>query len=150
MRKKFLALVLLACGLMGCSESNLPTEEVDFTMNFANQTGQNVSKLEIRPSADADWSEITLSEAEWKDSYEMPVSIQGRIPIAENGWQVQMTFDESEQQRIWEGVYFIDGETLTFTMKDGETQVIASEEAEEMLAAEAEASEIEPADAIEE
>lgn len=141
MKKRILCLLLLACGLVGCGESTMPTQEVDYTMTFANQTGQDVSKVEIRPSADSEWSEITLSEAEWRDSYEMPVSMQGQIPLAAEGWQVQMTFGEEEQKRIWEGVHFGDEVTLTFTMEDGETQVIASEPAKEVPAADRAAEE---------
>lgn len=141
MKKRILCLLMLACGLMGCGEDSMPTEEVDYTMTFANQTGQDVSKLEIRPSAQSAWSEITLSESEWKNSYEMPVSMQGQMPIAPEGWQVQMTFDEGEEQRIWEGVHFEDDVTFTFTMEDGETQVIPSVAAEETPAADTDAAE---------
>lgn len=141
MKKNILALLLLTLGLTACGGEKIPTQEVDYNMTFANQTGLNVSKLEIRPTEESEWSEITLSESEWKNSYEMPVSMQGQMPIAAEGWQVQMTFGESEIQRIWEGVQFADEVTFTFTMEDGETQVIASTEAEEAPAAEMEAPE---------
>ncbi len=136
MKKRILCLLtaLSVCGLTGCGEEAVPTQEVDYSMVFENQTGLNVSKLEIRPSETAEWSEITLSEAEWKNSYEMPVSMQGQMPIAEDGWQVQMTFGE-DILRVWEGVHFDDDVTFTFTMEDGETQVIASAAAEEVPAA---------------
>lgn len=130
MRKRIFALLLAACSLVGCGDASVQTEEVDYTMTFANRTGRDVSKLEIRPSEDSAWSEITLSEAEWKDGYEMPVSMQGQMPLAEDGWQVQMTFADSEGGYIWDGVHFADDNAFTFTIEDGETQVIASAAAE--------------------
>ena len=136
MKKRVLWMLtaLLACALTGCGEETVPTQEVDYSMVFENQTGLDVTRLEIRPSDEAEWSEITLSEEEWKNSYEMPVTMQGQMPIAEDGWQVQMTFGESEIQRIWEGVHFDDAVTFTFTMENGEMQVIASVDAEEVPA----------------
>ena len=131
MKKKILCMLLTACALTACGQESVPTQEVDYSMVFENQTGLNVSKLEIRPSEDADWSEIALTETEWKNGYEMPVTMQGQMPIAENGWQVQMTFGDSEIQRVWEGVCFDDATTFTFTMEDGDTQVVPSVEAEE-------------------
>lgn len=121
-----LAAFLVACG----TEEEVQTQEVDYRMTFANQTGKNVSRLEIRPSAEADWSEITLTEKEWKSSFEMPVSLQGQIPLAENGWQVQMTF-VGDDVAVWEDVVFADAETITFSVdENGETTVAVVEEAE--------------------
>ena len=141
MKKRMIWMLTAAmtCALTACGQESVPTQEVDYDMMFENQTGLNVSKLEIRPSDDAEWSEITLSEAEWKNSYEMPVSMQGQMIVAENGWQVQMTFGESEIQRVWEGVHFADEVTFTFTMENGEMQVITSTEAEEAPVEEMEA-----------
>lgn len=148
MKKNILALLLLTLGLTACGGEKIPTQEVDYSMTFANQTGLNVSKLEIRPTEESEWSEITLSESEWKNSYEMPVSMQGQMPIAAEGWQVQMTFGDSEIQRIWEGVQFADDVTFTFTMEDGGTQVIASTEAEEGSTADTQAQENEDGTAV--
>lgn len=132
MKKRVLCMLmaLFVCGLAGCGEEPIPTQEVDYSMIFENQTGLNVSKLEIRPFETAEWSEITLSEAEWKNSYEMPVSMQGQMPIAEDGWQVQMTFGD-DIKRVWEGVHFDDDVTFTFTMEDDEMRVITSADIEE-------------------
>lgn len=134
MKKRMLAIctgcMMMLLGLTACGGEEVPTEEADYSMVFENQTGRDVSKLEIRPSEDADWSEITLSDGAWKNSYEMPVTLQGQLPVTENGWQVQMTFADGSD--IWEGVHFDDGVTFTFTLEEGEgTAVIPAVAAEE-------------------
>lgn len=126
---------MLTCFLSACgAEATVPTQDVDYSMTFANQTGRNVSRLEIRPSEEAEWSEITLTENEWKNSFEMPVSMQGQIPVAEDGWQVQMTF-ASDDMAVWDGIVFADAQTITFSVdENGETAVmVEAEEAEEAI-----------------
>ena len=125
------AAAMLSVLLAACGAEEVPTQEVAYDMTFANRTGRNVAKLEIRPSEEADWCEITLTEAEWKSSYEIPVSLQGQVPPAENGWQVQMTF-VGEDTAVWENVFFSDTELITFSMDEtGETmvQTVPEEEA---------------------
>lgn len=146
MKKRMLAIctgcIMMLLGLTACGGEEVPTQEADYSMVFENQTGMDVSKLEIRPSEDADWSEITLSDGAWKNSYEMPVTLQGQLPIAENGWQVQMTFADGAASDIWEGVHFDDGVTFTFTLEEGEgTAVIPAVAAEEAEYQETEATE---------
>ena len=128
-----LAAFLVACG----TEEEVQTQEVDYRMTFANQTGKNVSRLEIRPSAEADWSEITLTEKEWKSSFEMPVSLQGQIPLAEDGWQGQMTFVGNDMT-VWDGIVFADAQTITFSVDEtgepaAQTAVETAESVEEPL-----------------
>ena len=142
MKKGILALLLVvsaAVGMTACGGKSVETQEVDYDMTFENQTGIDVSKVEIRYAEDADWTPISLTEETWQSGYEMPVSMKGQMPVAENGWQVQMTFGESEIQRVWEGVHFADEVTFTFTMENGEMQVITSTEAEEAPVEETEA-----------
>lgn len=143
MRKRMVAFflfLLAAVGITACGGKEVETQETAYDMKFENQTGKDVAKLEIRYAADADWSAITLTERTWKDGYQMPVSMEGKLPVAENGWQVQMTF-EDDTQKIWEGVHFADGSTFIFTLEHGEAQVIASEAAKEVPAAEMDAME---------
>lgn len=125
---------VLSCGIAACSaEEDMQMQEVDYNMTFANQTGKNVSKLEIRPSEEADWSEITLTENEWKSSFEIPVSLQGQIPLAEDGWQVQMTF-MGEDAAVWDGIVLADDQTIIFSVdENGEPamQTIVEESEEE-------------------
>ena len=90
-------------------------------MTFENQTGMDVSKLEIRYAEDADWMEISLEDDMWASSYQIPVSMAGQMPVAEDGWQVQMTFDD-EESCVWEGVEFDDAEVITFSLtEDGDS-----------------------------
>ena len=60
MKKRILALLLAvvaAVGMTACGGGNeVATTEVDYDMTFENQTGIDVSKLEIRYAEDADWS----------------------------------------------------------------------------------------------
>ena len=117
------AAAMMSVFLASCGAEEVPMQDVAYAMTFANQTGRSVEKLEIRPSEEADWSEITLTDAEWKSSYEIPVSLQGQIPLAQNGWQVQMTF-AGEEAAVWEEVIFSDAETITFLLDEtGETAV---------------------------
>lgn len=112
----------LLLGLSGCGgeePGQAQLQEAEYQMTFANQTGRDVSRLEIRPSAESDWQEISLSEAEWKSNYEMPVALKGLLPETEAGWQVQMTFADDGSQSIWDGVEFADEETITFSMQEG-------------------------------
>lgn len=126
---------VLSCGIVACSaEEDIEMQEVNYNMTFANQTGRNVSKLEIRPSEEADWSEITLTENEWKSSFEIPVSLQGQIPLAEDGWQVQMTF-MGEGAAVWDGIVLADAQTIIFSVdENGEPamQTIVEESEEEL------------------
>lgn len=113
----------LILGLTGCGgEANAELQEEDYqmTMTFANQTGRDVSRLEIRPSENGEWEEISLSEEEWKSNYEMPVILKGMLPETEEGWQVQMTFADDGTQSVWDGIEFADAETITFSMAEGE------------------------------
>lgn len=147
MKKRMLTMLLAAIGAVGmtaCGGEEVATQEVEYDMVFENQTGMDVSKLEIRYAEDADWSEITLTEAEWKNSYGMPVSMAGQMPVAEDGWQIQMTFDDHETM-IWEGVDFEDETILTFSIDvDGEPVVEIGEGALETEPTETEA----PAEAL--
>lgn len=119
MKKRIFALLLTfvaAMGMTACGGKEVETQEVDYDMTFENQTGIDVSKLEIRYAEDADWSEIALTDGEWKTSYQMPVSMEGQMPVAENGWQVQMTFADGEMQKVWDGVEFADDVIITFVL----------------------------------
>ncbi|MGN0135672.1 hypothetical protein [Anaerotignum sp.] len=146
MKKRMLTMMLAAfaaVGMAACGSKEVATQEVEYDMMFENQTGKDVSKLEIRYADDVDWSEITLTEAEWKNSYEMPVSMAGQMPVAEDGWQVQMTFDDHETM-IWEGVDFADETNLTFSIgPDGQPLVEIGIEAPETGLTETEAPETE-------
>ncbi|WP_405726334.1 hypothetical protein [Anaerotignum sp.] len=129
MKKRILMMFLAAfaaVGMTACGGKDVETQEVDYDMTFENQTGINVSKLEIRYAEDADWSEIALTDGEWKNSYQMPVSMQGQMPVAEDGWQVQMTFADSDSQKVWDGVEFDDDVILTFALDEDMEPVVTS------------------------
>ena len=126
MKKRILAMFLAAfaaVGVTACGGEEVATQEVDYDMTFENQTGIDVSKLEIRYAEDAEWMEIALEGGKWESSYEIPVSMQGQMPVAENGWQVQMTFADGELQKIWDGVEFDDDIILAFSL-DGTDPVV--------------------------
>lgn len=121
MKKRLFAMFLAAfaaAGMTACGGKEVETQEVDYDMTFENQTGIDVSKLEIRYAEDADWSEIALTDNEWKSSYQMPVSMEGQMPVAKDGWQVQMTFADGDSQKVWEGVEFADDVVLTFALDE--------------------------------
>ena len=129
MKKRILAMflaVFAAVGMTACGGKEVETQEVDYDMTFENQTGIDVSVLEIRYAEDADWSEIALTDGEWKSGYQMPVSMKGQMPVAEDGWQVQMTFAEGDIQKIWEGVEFQDDVVLTFSLTEDMEPVVES------------------------
>ena len=126
MKKRILALflaVFAAVGMTACGGKEVETQEVDYDMTFENQTGIDVEKLEIRYAEDADWSEIALADGIWQNSYQVPVSMKGQMPVAENGWQIQMSFADSEIQKTWEGVEFGDDIILAFSL-DGSDPVV--------------------------
>ena len=129
MKKRILMMFLAAfaaVGMTACGGKDVETQEVDYDMTFENQTGINVSKLEIRYAEDADWSEIALTDGEWKNSYQMPVSMQGQMPVAKDGWQVQMTFADGDSQKVWDGVEFDDDVILTFVLDADMEPVVTS------------------------
>ena len=129
MKKRILAMFLMvfaAVGMTACGGKEVETQEVDYDMTFENQTGIDVSVLEIRYAEDADWSEIALTDGEWKSGYQMPVSMKGQMPVAEDGWQVQMTFAEGDIQKVWEGVEFQDDVVLTFSLTEDMEPVVES------------------------
>ncbi|MEI3523502.1 MAG: hypothetical protein V8Q36_04855 [Anaerotignum sp.] len=59
-----------------------------------------------------------LKESEWKNGFSVPVTLNGMVPVVENGWQVQMTFTDGSEQ-VWENVVLEDGDTITFTLENG-------------------------------
>lgn len=124
---------LLALGMTACGKEETPTTEVDYDMTFANETGIDVEKLEIRYADDAEWSAIALTGGIWENGYEIPVSMQGQMPVAEDGWQVQMTFADGEiqEEKIWEGIAFADDTTFVFSLKDGKAVCETSEQTAE-------------------
>lgn len=135
MKKRIFSVFLAAfaaVGMTACGGKEVETQEVDYNMTFENQTGIDVSKLEIRYAEDADWSEITLADDTWENSYEIPVSMSGQMPVAEDGWQVQMTFADGETQMVWGGVEFADATVFAFSIsEDGEPTVETGVEAPE-------------------
>lgn len=129
MKKRILTMFLAAfaaVGMTACGGKEVETQEVDYDMTFENQTGIDVSKLEIRYAEDADWSEIALTDGEWKSSYQMPVSMAGQMPVAKDGWQVQMTFADDNSQKVWDGVEFADDAVLTFALDEDMKPVVTS------------------------
>ena len=129
MKKRVLAIFLAAFAAVGMTASGgkeVATQEVDYDITFENQTGIDVSKLEIRYAEDADWSEIALTDGEWRSSYQMPVSMAGQMPVAENGWQVQMTFADGSSQKVWDGVEFADDVILTFALNEDMEPVVTN------------------------
>lgn len=125
MKKKsalFLALVCSLGVLSGCGKESVPQQEVSYNMTFVNETGQDVSALKIRPTEDYDWTNNLLQKDIWKTGYEVPVSLNGQVPITENGWQVQMTFTNGSEN-IWEDVTLKDADKITFTMESGQSLV---------------------------
>ena len=131
MKKRLFALFLAAFAAVGMTAcgGGVETQEVDYDMTFENQTGIDVSKLEIRYAEDADWSEITLAGGVWENGYQIPVSMEGQMPVAENGWDVQMTFAGADIQKVWEGVEFGDDIILAFSL-DGADPVVETRTAE--------------------
>lgn len=129
MKKRILSIflaVFAAVGMTACGGKEVETQEVDYDMTFENQTGIDVSKLEIRYAEDAEWSEIALTDGEWKSSYQMPVSMEGQMPVAEDGWQVQMTFADGDSRKVWEGVEFADDAILTFALDEDMEPVVTN------------------------
>lgn len=124
-RKIFAALLTLfaAVGMTACGGEKVKTQEVDYHMTFENRTGQDVSKLQIRYAEKADWMEISLEDGTLESGYRIPVAMSGQMPLAEDGWQVEMQFVGAEKAVIWDGVEFADGEVVTFFLdEDGEPE----------------------------
>ena len=128
--KKRLALCLaLVCSLglfSACGKEKLPQQEVDYNMTFINETGQDVSTLKIRPTEDYNWTNNLLQKDTWKTGYEVPVSLNGQVPVVEDGWQVQMTFSDGSEN-VWENVTLKDADKITFTQENGENVVTHAE-----------------------
>lgn len=125
MRKKLVLVLTLMCAVaafVGCGKEEVPQQEVSYNMTFINETGEGASALKIRPTEDDDWTDNMLQESEWKNGFSVPVTLNGLVPIVENGWQVQMTFTDGTEQ-VWENVVLEDGDTITFTLEDGTPSV---------------------------
>ncbi|WP_313526618.1 hypothetical protein [Anaerotignum sp.] len=132
-------LVGMAFGVSACGneEKQKPANETaSVTVDFINQTGEDVGILRIRPAEDYDWSENLLQEEVWKQNYEMPVSLSGVLPEAEEGWQVQMKFLDGSEE-TWDGVAIENNTTAVFSLNDGMPNVeIEAGDAEEDQASE--------------
>lgn len=110
----------MVLGLTACSEAQTQpgNEGENVSVDFANQTGEDVGILRIRPSDEDEWSENLLQEEVWKQNYEMPVSLSGELPKAEDGWQVEMKFLDGTEE-IWQGVVIKDNATAVFSYENG-------------------------------
>lgn len=128
--KKRLALCLaLVCSLglfSACGKEKLPQQEVAYNMTFINETGQDVSTLKIRPTEDYEWTNNLLQKDTWKTGYEVPVSLNGQVPVVEDGWQVQMTFTNGTEN-VWDNVTLKDADKITFTQENGNNVVSHAE-----------------------
>lgn len=123
----FAILCVIAFGAFGCSQKNtetqgVQTKEVDQTINFENQTGQTIGVLCIRPNDQYDWSENLIVDAALKNNFEMPIYLNGSVPVVEGGWEVRTVFlDETEM--IWDNVSLEDNTTVIFHINNGESSV---------------------------
>ncbi|MDD3394673.1 MAG: hypothetical protein EOM28_00510 [Clostridia bacterium] len=110
----------MVLGLTACSDAEQEPVKAgeSVSVDFANQTGEDVGILRIRPSEEDEWSENLLQEEVWKQNYEMPVSLSGELPKAEDGWQVEMKFLDGTEE-IWQGVVIKDNTTAVFSYENG-------------------------------
>ncbi|MBM6829536.1 hypothetical protein H9X85_07950 [Anaerotignum lactatifermentans] len=123
MRKFLLCLMTAVCllGFSACGGSEQETEEVEisYSMTFVNDTGHDITSLQLRPTEDYDWTDNMLTEEVWQNGYEVPVSLSGMAPVTENGWQVKVVFDE-DVEHIWENVELGDGAAIEFTLEESD------------------------------
>lgn len=133
-KKLWLGAVLfgIILGLTACSEAeNGPVaNEENISIDFVNQTGEDVGILRVRPDEEAGWSDNLLQEEVWKQNYVMPVSFRGELPKAENGWQVEMKFLDGTEG-IWQGVALENNTTAVFSYENGLPVVEIEEGAKE-------------------
>lgn len=121
----------IALGVSACGENQeATTADETITVNFINQTGEDVGILKIRPAEEYDWSENLLEEEVWKQNYEMPVSLNGVLPETEEGWQVQMKFLDGTEE-IWQGVAIQNNATAVFSYEN-EVPSVEIEQAEKV------------------
>lgn len=125
MRKKIVLLLMAVWSVMlfaGCGTKNdVPKEEVSYAMIFCNETEQNVSELRLRPLADYDWTDNLLKQDLWQEGFEVPVNIDGLVPVTK-GWEVKLVFEDGTEQ-VWKDVVLQDKDLLTFSMQDGQPQL---------------------------
>lgn len=128
--KKILAILLSICACFSfaaCSKEETPKEEVNYTMTFVNETGQDVTQLCLRPLEDYEWTDNLLQESKWENGFEVPVSLSGTVPVTQTGWQIKMVFSNNTEQ-IWKDVALEDGALLTFSLDDGTPVVVNASE----------------------
>lgn len=88
MRKKLVLVLTLMCAVAafaGCGKEEVPQQEVSYNMTFINETGEGASALKIRPTDEDDWTDNMLKESEWKNGFSVPVTLNGMVPVVENG-----------------------------------------------------------------
>lgn len=137
MKKIAICLMMLFCmmGFSACGAKDAAEEvEISYTMTFINETGHDITSLQLRPTADYDWTENMLSEDVWQDGYEVPVSLSGKVPVTESGWEVKVTFAEGAEH-TWENITMEDGAEITFALDEED-----SSETEEPVGGETEES----------
>lgn len=123
MRKIWLCLMMV-CSLFGfsaCGSSEPETEEVEisYSMTFVNDTGHDITSLQVRPTEEYDWTDNMLTEDVWQSGYEVPVSLSGMAPVTENGWQIKVVFAEGVEH-IWENVELGDGVAINFALEESD------------------------------
>ena len=142
-KKLWLGAVLIGIifGVTACGEeATEPTITAEnVTIDFVNQTGEDVGILRIRPAEEYDWSENLLQEEVWKQNYEMPVSLSGVLPAAEDGWQVEMKFLDGTEE-VWQGVALADNTVAVFSFENELPEVEIQERSNEAQQTSAESS----------
>lgn len=122
--------MLLALTGCGDDQQDQPQQAAEtVTVDFINQTGEDVGILRIRPTEEYDWSDNLLQEEVWKDNFEVPITVNGVLPDAGDGWQVQMLFLDGAEE-IWQDVVLQDGTTATFSYANGLPAVNIESEAD--------------------
>ncbi len=133
-KKLWLGTVLfgILLGLSACSEGEMepPANGENVTIDFVNQTGEDVGILRVRPAEESEWSDNLLQEEVWKQNFEMPVSFSGELPKAEDGWQIEMKFLDGTEG-IWQGVHLANNTTAVFSYENGLPVVEIEESAKE-------------------
>lgn len=123
MKKFWLCLMMICCllGFSACGSSEPETEEqeISYSMTFVNDTGHDITSLQVRPTEDYDWTDNMLTEDVWQSGYEVPVSLSGMAPVTENGWQIKVVFAEGVEH-IWENVELSDGASINFALEDSD------------------------------
>lgn len=114
MFRKIFAAAASACIILTACKGSEASEKKDFSINFKNMTGVEISKVFISPETKSGYGENLISEnIKVDETIEIPLGKLSEEDIID-GFALKIYNAEDESYEIFDNLMFKDGATLSF------------------------------------